>query len=118
AELTGTLSRLQTAQQELLVAERMATVGRLSLEVAHEVRNPISAIELNAEMLNDIVRGRPDRDMEEAAGLVTAIRDQVNALDALTRSEEHTSELQSRGHLVCRLLLEKQKSRRRGACYA
>src|SRR5690625_5960527 len=26
---------------------------------------------------------------------------------ATTRSEEHTSELQSRGHLVCRLLLEK-----------
>src|SRR5690625_6737992 len=26
-----------------------------------------------------------------------------------TRSEEHTSELQSRGHLVCRLLLEKRK---------
>src|SRR5690625_6458931 len=27
------------------------------------------------------------------------------------RSEEHTSELQSRGHLVCRLLLEKKKGR-------
>src|SRR5690625_2218987 len=27
----------------------------------------------------------------------------------LSRSEEHTSELQSRGHLVCRLLLEKKK---------
>src|SRR5207253_10598857 len=27
-------------------------------------------------------------------------------LDSLLRSEEHTSELQSRGHLVCRLLLE------------
>src|SRR5690625_5791072 len=27
--------------------------------------------------------------------------------DNLIRSEEHTSELQSRGHLVCRLLLEK-----------
>src|SRR5207253_8072465 len=27
------------------------------------------------------------------------------------RSEEHTSELQSRGHLVCRLLLEKKKQR-------
>src|SRR5437870_7773267 len=26
------------------------------------------------------------------------------------RSEEHTSELQSRGHLVCRLLLEKKKT--------
>src|SRR5207253_9157888 len=29
--------------------------------------------------------------------------------DTLPRSEEHTSELQSRGHLVCRLLLEKKK---------
>src|SRR5690625_5383719 len=29
---------------------------------------------------------------------------------AQTRSEEHTSELQSRGHLVCRLLLEKKKT--------
>ncbi|OGK87404.1 MAG: hypothetical protein A2W08_07740 [Candidatus Rokubacteria bacterium RBG_16_73_20] len=83
-ELTGTLSRLQAAQEELLVAERMATVGRLSLKVAHEVRNPISAIELNAEMLEDIVRERDGADMEEAKGLVTAIRDQVNTLDALT----------------------------------
>src|SRR5690625_6747912 len=30
--------------------------------------------------------------------------------DLRMRSEEHTSELQSRGHLVCRLLLEKKKS--------
>src|SRR3989442_8926881 len=30
---------------------------------------------------------------------------------ALRRSEEHTSELQSRPHLVCRLLLEKKKKR-------
>src|SRR3712207_7028901 len=29
--------------------------------------------------------------------------------DAATRSEEHTSELQSRQYLVCRLLLEKKK---------
>src|SRR5439155_4291590 len=44
------------------------------------------------------------------------------------RSEEHTSELQSRGHLVCRLLLEKKKltleklaelgCKRRGAVFA
>src|SRR5271166_4804391 len=55
-----------------------------------------------------------------AAGLVTvctqcAARRNIGASDliegiriagAATRSEEHTSELQSRGHLVCRLLLE------------
>src|SRR3989442_3397686 len=35
-------------------------------------------------------------------------RVQLRNLDAL-RSEEHTSELQSRPHLVCRLLIEKKK---------
>src|SRR2546422_7709195 len=34
-----------------------------------------------------------------------------DALDQLERSEEHTSELQSRLHLVCRLLLEKKKKK-------
>src|SRR2546429_6817689 len=34
-----------------------------------------------------------------------------------TRSEEHTSELQSRLHLVCRLLLEKKKKKTRKAYY-
>src|SRR5437870_7589203 len=34
---------------------------------------------------------------------------QRRILSARNRSEEHTSELQSRGHLVCRLLLEKKK---------
>src|SRR2546422_2734390 len=33
-----------------------------------------------------------------------------NVRVAINRSEEHTSELQSRLHLVCRLLLEKKKS--------
>src|SRR2546429_2662147 len=34
---------------------------------------------------------------------------QLRSFDAIFRSEEHTSELQSRLHLVCRLLLEKKK---------
>src|SRR5690625_6818405 len=35
----------------------------------------------------------------------------LNDWNVKPRSEEHTSELQSRGHLVCRLLLEKKKTR-------
>lgn len=84
AEVTGTLTRLQAAQEELVEAERMATVGRLSLKVAHEVRNPIAAIELNAELLGEMVHGRVSEDGTEASALVTAIREQVVALDALT----------------------------------
>src|SRR5438309_4680812 len=36
-----------------------------------------------------------------------------SAEDRTERSEEHTSELQSQFHLVCRLLLEKKKTKRR-----
>ena len=38
------------------------------------------------------------------------IEDFAKLEDIDKRSEEHTSELQSPGHLVCRLLLEKKKS--------
>src|SRR5690625_6172432 len=40
----------------------------------------------------------------DGLSILTAIRD---------RSEEHTSELQSRGHLVCRLLLEKKNKNKK-----
>src|SRR5690554_7701242 len=44
----------------------------------------------------------------------SALRDANNAkefIDKICRSEEHTSELQLRPHLVCRLLLEKKKKK-------
>src|SRR5690554_7182732 len=46
----------------------------------------------------------PDLDVVEAVRISSVARRAV-----LERSEEHTSELQSRPHLVCRLLLEKKK---------
>src|SRR5216684_9010445 len=49
--------------------------------------------------------------IEPHAGLVGADRDGLNRGCDL-RSEEHTSELQSRLHLVCRLLLEKKKKQK------
>src|SRR5207253_8323384 len=51
------------------------------------------------------------------AGLGELAEDSAQGVGNLThrrlgfRSEEHTSELQSRGHLVCRLLLEKKKKK-------
>src|SRR3712207_1022435 len=57
-------------------------------------------------------------DEETAASCFYVLRRQGKVLEgpsvrmAEIRSEEHTSELQSRQYLVCRLLLEKKKSRR------
>src|SRR5207253_7856978 len=46
-----------------------------------------------------------------------ARRSADQAFPAKMRSEEHTSELQSRGHLVCRLLLEKKKKKKINKIY-
>src|SRR5690625_6569238 len=43
----------------------------------------------------------------------TTINQLNEKLSTEVRSEEHTSELQSRGHLVCRLLLEKKKKNKK-----
>src|SRR3712207_7157537 len=48
-----------------------------------------------------------DRDV---APLIEAVRANKGVIRGLERSEEHTSELQSRQYLVCRLLLEKKKN--------
>src|SRR5690625_6140913 len=56
--------------------------------------------------------------IEEELALTHVDESAVNKLpefyykSGVPRSEEHTSELQSRGHLVCRLLLEKKKKRK------
>src|SRR5690625_5998015 len=44
-------------------------------------------------------------------GTKVNLLDNPGTADFSGRSEEHTSELQSRGHLVCRLLLEKKKQK-------
>src|SRR5690625_5813629 len=45
----------------------------------------------------------------ETFGIKRSLSNKGSPYDNAVRSEEHTSELQSRGHLVCRLLLEKKK---------
>src|SRR3712207_8443495 len=54
------------------------------------------------ELFDDLLIGR-----QTSAGALRGRLDQL----AVTRSEEHTSELQSRQYLVCRLLLEKKKKK-------
>src|SRR5690625_2782629 len=56
------------------------------------------------EQNNDVVYGMQPSAPKSPSQSVNEINDE--------RSEEHTSELQSRGHLVCRLLLEKKKKQK------
>src|SRR5258708_28822536 len=74
------------------------TTGQLEFLTRLEAEVPPALLELTR------VPGlgpRTAKDIYDTLGILS--------LDALERSEEHTSELQSPDHLVCRLLLEKKK---------
>src|SRR2546422_4452162 len=73
---------------------------------------------LGAELTKGVFLNKPELHRRAEAtlsrlGFHLRPRTKVNRLSrAEQRSEEHTSELQSRLHLVCRLLLEKKKNNR------
>jgi nitrogen fixation/metabolism regulation signal transduction histidine kinase len=71
----------EQARRRLLQAERLAAIGRMAAHVTHEVRNPLSSMALNAEMLADELRA-PDR--AEAERLLRAIQREIDRLTGLT----------------------------------
>jgi signal transduction histidine kinase len=75
---------LKAAQSRILQSERLATIGEMSAKVAHEVRNPLSSVSLNAELLEDELSLLPDARRAEAGQLLRAIRSQIDVLSAVT----------------------------------
>src|SRR5207253_9727917 len=71
-----------------------------------EVRDILHGLML--DFLDDVAF--PESGVGQRAGWVHVLHHYTGC--RRRRSEEHTSELQSRGHLVCRLLLEKKKKKK------
>src|SRR5207253_10065992 len=99
-----------------------ASVRSQSLPSHTSFFNPTPPTEISTLSLHDALpiwdastalagaRARLDAGVGPARGHLPAMAgQQVLGRRHAERSEEHTSELQSRGHLVCRLLLEKKK---------
>ena len=70
------------ARGELVQAERLAAVGRMAAHVTHEIRNPISAMGLNVELLEEELQAMPEA--VEARELTKAIGGEIERLRGLT----------------------------------
>src|SRR2546429_6344627 len=107
---SGRLGRLRNRFQEIVEVDFFNSPLQVRvkelLEHAASLRGPASAAPISKVNTKDykgrlwVTRPRPGVDRCASAWLIRNFR-----------SEEHTSELQSRLHLVCRLLLEKKKDR-------
>ena len=84
ARLEKAYRELQATQDRLMHSERLATIGQMSAKVSHEVRNPLSSISLNVELLEDELSSLPEARRVEAGNLIRAIRSQVDVLGAVT----------------------------------
>ncbi|HEX2676516.1 MAG TPA: ATP-binding protein [Polyangiales bacterium] len=71
---------LREAQTRLLQTERLAAIGRMAAHVSHEVRNPLSSIGLNVELLEEELVSA-ERETKELLG---AIRREIERLRGVT----------------------------------
>ena len=81
-EFNAMAASLDRQRDELRRAERLAAVGRISAQITHEIRNPLNAIGLNAELLAEELEelAAPPR---EAIQLVAAISREVDRLNGV-----------------------------------
>lgn len=79
---------IEERERELVRSERLIAVGKMAAVITHEVRNPLSSIGLNTELLTELVdEGFGDRDdatASEARALCRAITTEVDRLAAIT----------------------------------
>src|SRR4051812_36925416 len=76
-EFNAMAAALDEREQRLIRSERLAAVGKIAAQITHEVRNPLSSIGLNAEMLEEETQG-------EARKLARAIVKEVDRLTEIT----------------------------------
>lgn len=80
------VAAIRRARAELVQAERLATIGKIAAHITHEVRNPLSSIGLNLELLEEELA---DVEREEATQLLAAVRSEVDRLSEI--SEQYLS---------------------------
>jgi signal transduction histidine kinase len=68
---------LRTMEERLVQSERLATIGRFASQIAHEIRNPLSSISLNLELLEDELK----QSSEEARGLIRSVLKELDRLN-------------------------------------
>ena len=94
AELTMTFTRmrdsLRQAQQRVLDAERLATIGRMASSISHDLRHPLTAVLANAEFLADAELTPLQREelYQEIRVAVNRLTDLIDSLLELSRPAE------------------------------
>jgi PAS domain S-box-containing protein len=78
------ISEQKTLQHQILQTERLAIIGKMAAKVAHEIRNPLSSISLNAELLQDEISDYDCNDTSEATSLLKSMIREIDRVSALT----------------------------------
>jgi len=83
-EFNNMAAAVEEREQRLIRSERMAAAGRIASHITHEIRNPLSSISLNTELLEEEFQGLKGAEADEAQSLCKAIQQEVDRLTDLT----------------------------------
>ena len=87
-QLSSARTNLIKAQKELAVKEKMATLGRFSAGIAHEINNPLGTILMSAGMIKDSVDRKIPIEQEDITTIIEEVkrcRDIIENLRTYTR---------------------------------
>jgi signal transduction histidine kinase len=79
-EFNAMAASLDRQRHELLRAERLAAVGRISAHITHEIRNPLNSLGLNAELLAEELEPGASAEARALLGAITREVDRLNAV--------------------------------------
>jgi len=114
--LTKAHQELKAAQEQLIEAEKLQSVGRLAAGVAHEVRNPLAILEMGMSFLADAPIGEDGKmildEMKEAVKRTNVV---ISSLMDLSAPREAGVRQASIGEVIERALAELSEEITRGA---
>ncbi len=83
-EFNNMAAAVEEREQALVRSERMAVAGRIASHITHEIRNPLSSVALNTELIEEMIGALQGESAEEARSLCQAIQQEVDRLTDLT----------------------------------
>ena len=112
-DLQATLDRLKAAQEQLVVQEKLASLGALTAGIAHEIKNPLNFVNNFADLSVELVQELREELLKHKSAMGDEDYGNIESLlDDLTRNAKKINEHGKRADSIVRSMLQHSRGQR------